>query len=68
MNKSNKVKSINKRLEMVFKDLETMSFEDINIILFNVDILKNKYLHKNKQGKTESYKIKIRDIIKKIEQ
>ena len=68
MNKSNKVKSINKRLEMVFKDLETMSFEDINKILFNVDILKNKYLHKNKQGKTESYKIKIRDIIKKIEQ
>ncbi len=62
MYKSNKVKSINKRLEMVFKDLESMSFEDINEILVNVDLLKNK------QGKTESNKIKIRDVIKNITQ
>ena len=33
MCKSNKVKSSNKQLETIFKDLKTMPFEEINKIL-----------------------------------
>ncbi len=68
MNKSDKIKNINKQLETIFKDLKTMTFEDVDKILVNVDLLKNKYLQKNKQSKAKSNKIKIRDVIKKIKQ
>ncbi len=68
MDNSNKTKSINKRLSLVFKDLKTMPFEDVNKILFNIELLKNKYLYRKKQKKIKLYEVNIREIINKIKQ
>ena len=64
---NNKIKSINKRLETIFKDLKTMPFKEINKILFNIELLKNKYLYRIKQDDLNLYEeINIKEIIKQI--
>ena len=55
MSKSNKIKSINKRLESIFKDIKGLPFNDTDKILFNIELLKNKYLHRIKHEKTSLY-------------
>jgi len=55
MSTKNKIMSINKRLNTIFKDIKSLPFEDINKILFNIELLKNKYLHRTKQGDFELY-------------
>ena len=55
MSTSKKITSINKRLNTIFKDMRNLPFEDINKILFNIELLKNKHLHRTKQGDFELY-------------
>lgn len=55
MSISKKITSINKRLNTIFKDIRRLPFEDINKVLFNIELLKNEYLHRTKQGDYELY-------------
>ena len=52
---SNKIKSINKKLETIFKAIKTLPFEDIDKVLFNIELLKNKHLNRIKQNKADLY-------------
>ncbi len=58
MSNSNKIKSINKRLESIFKDTKGLPFDDIEKVLFNIELLKNKYLNRIKQNKADLYEDK----------
>jgi len=64
----NKVISINKRLETIFKDTKSLKSKDIKKVLFNIEILKHKYL---KREDFKDYKlfeqIHLKDILLIIE-
>jgi len=55
MNNDNKIKSINKKLETIFKAIKNLHFEDIDKILFNIELLKNKHLNRIKQNNVDLY-------------
>ncbi len=70
MGNSNKIKSINKQLNTIFKDLKSLPIDDVNKVLFNIELFKNKYLKRTKQSNLSLYEmnkgITIKGIIKNI--
>jgi len=64
-----RITTVNKKLETVFKSIQTLPFKDIEKILFNIEILKNKYLYRFKQKTADLYEneMDMRKLIQDLE-
>ena len=63
-NNKKKIISLNKQLDKFFKDIKSLPTNDINKILFNIELFKNKYLIRRNIKDTNLYEsVNVRSII-----